>query len=107
VVKTTILDFSTEDAEAGIVNIPFIERQADASQMRSVFWIMELDEPAPFAGLEGTNRLVLAYSQFLYLDFFPRFDGKPGLIRWPHISINMMEKIGPPPSNSAIPTGQW
>lgn len=105
VVKTTILDFSTEAAEAGIVNIPFIERQADASQMRSVFWIMELDEPAPFEGLEGTNRLVIAYSQFLYLDFFPRFDGKPGLIRWPHISINMMEKIAPPPANSAVPNG--
>src|SRR5262249_32952558 len=39
VVRTTILDFSTEDAEAGIVNIPFIERQADASQMRSTFWL--------------------------------------------------------------------
>ena len=45
VLKTTILDFSTDAAEAGIVNIPFIERQADASQMRSIFWLMELDEP--------------------------------------------------------------
>lgn len=38
VVRTTILDLSTELDQAGIVNIPFIERQADASQMRSTFW---------------------------------------------------------------------
>ena len=54
--------------------------------------------------LEG-NRLVLAYSQFINLDFFPRFDGKPGLIRWPHVSINMMEKVSGPPPNPAIPVG--
>lgn len=107
VAKTTILDFSTEAAEGGIVNIPFVERQADASQMRSVFWLMELNEEADIAGLEGTPRMILAYSQFIYLDFFPRFDGKPGLIRWPHISINTMEKIAPPPSNSAIPDTTW
>lgn len=100
VLKTTVLDFTTDVAEAGIVNVPFIERQADASQMRSTFWLMELDEPA-LGGMEG-NRLVLAYSQFINLDFFPRFDGKPGLIRWPHVSINMMEKVAPPPSNPAI-----
>lgn len=96
VLRTTVLDFRTDAAEAGIVNIPFIERQADAAEMRSIFWIMELDEPAP-APLEG-NRLTLAYSQFIYLDFFDRFDGKPGLIRWPHVSINLMEKIAPPPA---------
>jgi hypothetical protein len=107
VLTTTILDFSTENDLAGIVNIPFVERQADASQMRSVFWVMELDEPAPFEGLEDTNRMVLAYSQFIYLDFFPRFDGKPGLIRWPHISINMMEKVAPPPSNTAVPSTDY
>lgn len=91
--RTTVLDLGTDAAEAGIVNIPFIDRQADATAMRSVFWIMELDEPGPF----GEPHLVLAYSQFIYLDFFDRPDGTPGLIRWPHISINMMEKIAPPP----------
>jgi hypothetical protein len=68
--------------------------------MRSTFWLMELDEPA-LGDLPG-NRLLLAYSQFIDLEFFPRFDGKPGLIRWPHVSINMMEKVSGPPPNSAI-----
>ena len=62
--------------------------------MRSTFWIMELNEEGPF----GEPRLLLAYSQFVFLDFFPRRDGRDGFIRWPHISINMMEKIAAAPS---------
>ena len=89
VVNTTVLEMNTNEFEAGIVNIPFVVRQADAAEMRSTFWIMELDE----TDASGRPRLVMAYSQFIFLDFFNRFDGRPGLIRWPHISINMMEKI--------------
>ena len=89
VVNTTVLPTDTEILEAGIVNIPFVVRQADAAEMKSTFWIMELDERDE----KDRPRLVLAYSQFIFLDFFNRLDGRPGLIRWPHISINMMEKI--------------
>ena len=67
-------------------------RQANPTLMRSTFWIMELDEMDE----DGDPRLVLAYSQFIFLDFFGRFDGRPGLIRWPHVSINMMERIEKP-----------
>lgn len=90
--KTTELVLDTDVLEGGIHNIPFIERQADAALMRSTFWIMELDEEGPF----GEPRLLLVYSQFILLDFFQRRDGRDGLIRWPHVSINMMEKIAPP-----------
>ncbi|MFN2199704.1 MAG: heme-binding protein [Caldilineaceae bacterium] len=96
--KTTELHFDTDVAEGGIHNIPFIERQADAALMRSTFWIMELDEDGPF----GEPRLLLAYSQFVFLDFFQRRDGRTGLIRWPHISINMMEKVAPPPKTMGL-----
>jgi len=92
ITKTTELVLDTDTMEAGIVNIPFVERQADAALMRSTFWIMELDEEGPF----GEPRLLLAYSQFIFLDFFQRRDGREGLIRWPHVSINMMEKVAPP-----------
>lgn len=91
VVKTTELPMATDVMEAGIVNIPFIERQADAATMRSTFWIMEMDDDSECK--HRTPKLVLAYSQFIFLDFFDRVDGRPGRIRWPHISINMMEKI--------------
>ena len=96
VTKTTELVLDTDAMEAGIVNIPFIERQAEASIMRSTFWIMELDEVGPF----GEPRLVMAYSQLVMLDFFQRRDGRDGLIRWPHISINMMEKVLPAQAGS-------
>lgn len=94
VTKTTELVLDTDLMEAGIVNIPFIERQADAALMRSTFWVMEVDEDGPL----GKPRHVLIYSQFIFLDFFPRRDGRPGLIRWPHVSINMMEKVALPPT---------
>ena len=58
-------------------------------------------------GRPGGPHLVLAYSQFINLEFFPRFDGKPGLIRWPHISINMMEKVSGPPDNPAIDPSEY
>lgn len=90
--RTTELLLDTDLMEAGIRNIPFIVRQANATVMRSTFWIMELEDKDE----DGDPKLVLAYSQFVMLDFFTRFDGRPGLIRWPHISINMMEKVEKP-----------
>lgn len=99
VVKTTVLPLATDVLDAGIHNIPFVARQADAAVMRSTFWLMELEEQDN----NGRPRLVLAYSQFIFLDFFNRFDGRPGRIRWPHISINMMEKIEwPEDSNEPV-----
>lgn len=95
ILRTTELVLDTDVMQGGIRNIPFIEQQADASLMRSTFWIMELDEEGPF----GEPRLLLAYSQLIFLDFFQRRDGREGLIRWPHVSINMMEKIAPPPTS--------
>lgn len=91
VVRTTTLPFNTELEDAGIVNIPFIVKQANAAVMDSIFWIMELDEE----GFDGSPKLVMQYLQNIGLDFFPRFDGQPGLIRWPHVSINTMEKVAP------------
>ncbi|MDA9865300.1 heme-binding protein [bacterium] len=91
--RTTELRMTTDVKEAGIVNIPFIERQADANLMRSVFYIMELNGPP---GPDGKPPMALAYTQFIFLDFFPRRDGEAGLIRWPHISINLMQKVAEP-----------
>ena len=46
---------------------------------------LNVDRPLSLAELRG--KVVL-------LDFFPRRDGMPGLIRWPHISVNTMERVG-------------
>ncbi|MDA7965831.1 heme-binding protein [Ruegeria sp.] len=92
VVRTTVLPFNTQLEDAGIVNIPFIVKQANAAVMDSIFWILELDEP----GVGDEPKLMMMYLQNVGLDFFPRFDDLPGLIRWPHVSINVMEKVAPP-----------
>lgn len=31
------------------------------------------------------------------LEFFPRFDGESGLITWPQVSVNTMEKVSDTP----------
>ncbi len=89
IVRTTTLEVDTEVPEGGISNIPFIVKQANATSMKSTFWIQELAEKDAY----GDPKLRLQYSQTVMLDFFKRPDGKEGLIRWPHVSINTMEKV--------------
>ena len=88
IVKTTTLTVDTNNATGGIVNIPFVVKQANAASMKSTFWIQELAEKDS----QGNSKLRLQYLQIVMLDFFPRRDGLPGTIRWPHISINTLEK---------------
>ncbi len=90
IVRTTELDLDTALASGGVVNIPFIVKQANAADMKSTFWIQELAEK----DANGNPKLRLQYLQVVILDFFrPRRDAQPGPIRWPHISINTMEKV--------------
>ena len=84
--QTTELKFDTKLQTGGIVNTPFIVKQANATEMTATFYIMELNEPVPATG----SPFVLAYIQVIFLEFFERFGNEPGLIRWPHVSINTM-----------------
>lgn len=87
IVKTTELSVATNVQQAGVTNIPFVEKQADATEMQFSFWIEELDEK----DAEGNPILQLQYSQTVFLDFFdsPIAAGK---IRWPHVSINTLRR---------------
>ncbi len=89
IAKTTILDVDSTLEDAGIVNIPFIVDQANATEMQSTFWIQELNETDE----NEKPKLRLQYSQLVMLDFFERRDGVPGLIKWPHVSICTLEKV--------------
>jgi hypothetical protein len=73
---------------AGIVNIPFVVRQADAAAMNSTFLIYEIED-----SMTGQNRYFIQYAQNVILDFIGRPDGHPGRARWPHVSINTMERV--------------
>jgi hypothetical protein len=88
IVRTTKLEFDTTVASGGIHNIPFVVAQANASEMKATFWIQELAETDD----NGDPILRLQYVQVVQLDFFPRFDGGPGRIKWPHVSINTLVK---------------
>jgi hypothetical protein len=88
--RTTILTVDTTRQNAGIVNAPFVTKQAEPVSMKSTFWIQEMNEKDEY----GHPKLRLQYSQIVILDFFrPREDGHPDRARWPHISINTLEKV--------------
>lgn len=88
ITRTTELEFDTTFGTGGIVNIPFVIAQANPTELKSKFWIQELAE----LDAAGNPKLRLQYTQTVMLDFFPRRDGQPGQIRWPHVSINTLEK---------------
>lgn len=88
--RTTILSVDSTLGTGGISNIPFVTRQANAAQMNSTFWIEELEGDGSKPGYQ------LQYAQVVNLDFFPRRDGLPGLIAWPHVSINTLRKVADP-----------
>ena len=92
VTQTTVLEVDSTLETGGIVNIPFVVRQANAASMKSTFWIQELEEKDE----NGDPKLRMQYTQTVLLDFFGRRDGQPGLIRWPHVSINTLEKVAAP-----------
>ena len=83
--RTMVMHFDTQFGSGGIVNIPFIVREANATDMSATFWLMELEIP------EGSPpQFAMQYSQTVFLDFFPSRDDPTQLIRWPHVSINTM-----------------
>ncbi len=87
VVATTVLDFDTSHPTGGIKNIPFVVKQADAASMKATFWIQQ------HAPVDGITVHTMQYLQIVMLDFFPRRDGLPGRIGWPHVSINTLTKV--------------
>lgn len=92
VLKTTTLEFDSSLPTGGVINIPFVVKQANASAMKSTFWIQELAEK----DAKGNPRLIIQYAQVVLLEFFDRRDGSPGRIQWPHVSINTLEKVAEP-----------
>lgn len=91
IAKTTTLSVDTKREDAGVVNAPFVTKEAEPVSMKSTFWIQEL---AGKKGDDGHPRLRMQYSQVVMLNFFrPREDQLPGRAQWPHISINTLEKV--------------
>ncbi len=82
-VQRIILDTANQ---GGISNMPFVVKQANATEMRFVLWIEELEASTP-----AVPKFQIQYAQRVLLEFFDRTDGKPGKIQWPHITINTLQ----------------
>jgi hypothetical protein len=64
----------------GIVNIPFVVKNANATQMDAIFWIEKVQHPK----VHNRHFLQLQYVQRVVLDF----EG----IHWPHVSVATLIK---------------
>jgi hypothetical protein len=82
--RTVAIEISTTP-DGGIVNIPFVVRNANAAQMDAIFWIETVRHPH-----RQGEYFQLQYAQRVILDF-PAVPGDP-IIRWPHISVATLVK---------------
>jgi hypothetical protein len=84
--NTVVIQVSTAAAQGstGILNIPFVVRNANALQMDAIFWI-ETVQPS-----NGDPFLQLQYVQRVILDFPPKPNDP--IIHWPHISVATLVK---------------
>lgn len=80
ITSMTVLDLSTTNGTGGILNIPFIQTNINATQMTATFWIEELSD----------GSLLLQYTQNIYLKFPPT--GSSTIITWPHVTVNTLTK---------------
>ncbi|WP_281556879.1 heme-binding protein [Thalassomonas sp. RHCl1] len=86
VLKTTHMHLDSEN-EGGINNVPFIVRHANATRFQCDFWLQTIKLP-----MSGQTFEQLQYSQNVALEFHKKFSGEPGLIRWPHVTVNTLTK---------------
>jgi hypothetical protein len=90
VVQTTTLSVST-DGGGGILNIPFVDANANATRFACDYWIETIEATPPNGGAPNLVQQ-LQYSQQTNIEFLPQF-GNPGeLIMWPHVNVNTLRK---------------
>ena len=77
IVNTVVLQVSTT-TQGGIVNIPFVVVNANATKMNATFWVETVQPPT------GAPFLQLQYTQTVILEFLG--------ISWPHISVATLVK---------------
>jgi hypothetical protein len=82
--QTTTLSVSTENG-GGVVNIPFVEKNANATAFACDYWIETLDTP-------GGPIVQLQYWQQTNIEFLPQFGNPSQLIMWPHVNVNTLHK---------------
>ncbi|MCB9592796.1 MAG: hypothetical protein H6719_08690 [Sandaracinaceae bacterium] len=76
----------------GIVNIPFVVKNANSNSMTCIFWLEKVRDDAT-----GEEFLQVQYSQTVILDFqVLGANGTPVDIKWPHVSVATLREPGAP-----------
>ncbi|HEX8647424.1 MAG TPA: heme-binding protein [Thermoleophilaceae bacterium] len=86
IVQTTTLDVSTA-APGGILNIPFVNQNANATQFTGTYWLETVADQAT-----GDQVVQLQYTQQTNIEFLPQFGNPDELIMWPHVNVNTLRK---------------
>lgn len=85
IVETVVIQISTTALQGGgIVNIPFLTKNANVAQMDAIFWIEKVKNPTKKAGDPNVEYMQLQYVQRVILDF--------DNIHWPHFSVATLVK---------------
>lgn len=86
VTNMTVIEMSTNtpNANGGILNIPFIQTNVNATKMDATFWIEDITDSS------GNADQILQYSQTINLVFPATGTAQP--INWPHVTVNTMRK---------------
>jgi hypothetical protein len=79
IVNTAVIAISTAAPAGGILNIPFVTKNANAAQMDAIFWAETVRHP------NGHHFIQLQYVQRVILDFIG--------IQWPHFSVATLVRI--------------
>lgn len=74
--------------KGSVGNIPFLQKHAMATNVFSDFWLQTIKLP-----MSGKTSQQLQYSQTVDIEFHQKFNGKEGLIKWPHVTVNTLTKI--------------
>jgi hypothetical protein len=86
VVETINLPVSTLN-RGGITNIPFVQNNANAKQLDSIFWVETVLDKAT-----GKTFQQLQYFQNTIIDFPVAKSPKGQTIHWPHVNVNTLVK---------------
>ena len=79
IIRTVVIAISTAGPAGGILNIPFVTRNANAAQLDAIFWIEKVHHA------NGRHFMQLQYVQRVILDFIG--------VRWPHFSVATLVRI--------------
>jgi hypothetical protein len=81
ILETVVIAISTTPLlGGGIVNIPFLTKNANTAQMDAIFWIEKVQNPT----FPNRQYMQLQYVQRVILDF--------DNIHWPHVSVATLAK---------------